>query len=257
MSVDKFGRHSRRLSVIKGPKGEGFDFTPEGDFDIKSRRLCNVKEPKEKSDAVNLEYLRDKCLHHGLSNEQILFIDAKQTIIRHVREPEVNSDAATKAYVDYNTPASNNFLWDFRHRRLTNCSNPTDDGDAVTLRYFQYWTPKINTEENAWKFINYRLVDIGTPLDSGDAVNLKYLCDNALVKKNLVSGFDAKNCTISNVGLPKDIDDVISKKYLRHALLKFGMSLFQVIMADNTLSPDQTVFFNSNLARLVSEWFDK
>ncbi|WP_221935974.1 hypothetical protein, partial [Klebsiella pneumoniae] len=61
MTIDKFGRSLKSSSqkILQGPKGEGFKLTPEGDFDIKNKRLQNVGDPVDIKDAVNLYYLKD------------------------------------------------------------------------------------------------------------------------------------------------------------------------------------------------------
>lgn len=63
MSVDIFGRSSttNRKIILKGPPGIGFSLTDSGNFDIKHKRLCNVGEPVDSQDAVNLkEFLEYK-----------------------------------------------------------------------------------------------------------------------------------------------------------------------------------------------------
>lgn len=256
MSVDKFGRHTERTEARKGPKGDGFELTSEGDFDIKAKRLRHVKDPAESADAVNLNYLRVNCVQYGLSNEQNPFIDARHNLIRHVQEPAEINDAATKSYVDSKTPAGNQYTWDFRYRRLTNCSNPVEESDAVTLRHFNYWSPKVDTNNDTWTFSNFRLVDVGSPTGASDAVNLKYVRDNALVK-NSNGVFDAGHCKLTSVGLPEAMDDAVNKRFLKHALLKFGTSLFTTILANNEITQDKLTYFETSLVKLVSEWFDK
>ena len=57
MSIDIFGRSSvsRKSVVLKGPPGIGFSLTNSGNFDIKSKRLCNIGEAVDLKDAVNLK----------------------------------------------------------------------------------------------------------------------------------------------------------------------------------------------------------
>ena len=57
MSVDIFGRSSttNRKIILRGPPGIGFSLTDSGNFDIQHKRLCNVSEPVDSKDAVNLE----------------------------------------------------------------------------------------------------------------------------------------------------------------------------------------------------------
>lgn len=80
MSVDIFGRGSSELSQnvksIRGPPGVGFKITTDDQFDIEKRRLCNVAEPVNKEDAVNLRRLQKalKSVRNEIA-EQILRID--------------------------------------------------------------------------------------------------------------------------------------------------------------------------------------
>jgi uncharacterized protein YukE len=55
--MDKFGSTPLRGStkVIQTPSV--ISFTKDGDYNFREHRLCNVKQPAEKSDAVNKEYL--------------------------------------------------------------------------------------------------------------------------------------------------------------------------------------------------------
>lgn len=54
MSIDVFGRHLGSSKVARGPPGIGFNLTKSGDFDLEKKRLCNVADPIDKNDALNL-----------------------------------------------------------------------------------------------------------------------------------------------------------------------------------------------------------
>ena len=54
MSIDVFGRHLGSSKVARGPPGIGFNLTKSGDFDLENKRLCNVADPIDKNDAINL-----------------------------------------------------------------------------------------------------------------------------------------------------------------------------------------------------------
>ena len=58
MSVDIFGRHIDQAKSAGGPPGVGYKVTTEGQYDIDNKRLCNVAEPNEINDAVNLATLQ-------------------------------------------------------------------------------------------------------------------------------------------------------------------------------------------------------
>lgn len=58
MSVDVFGRILiKAKEVHQGPPGAGFNLTSEANFDIENKRLCNVAQAVDSSDAVNLQTL--------------------------------------------------------------------------------------------------------------------------------------------------------------------------------------------------------
>ena len=44
---------------MRGPPGEGFRLTPEGDYDITNKGLCHVAPPMDVHDAINLDYVED------------------------------------------------------------------------------------------------------------------------------------------------------------------------------------------------------
>lgn len=59
MSIDVFGRQLERSGgSLRGPPGVGFRLTPDGNFDIERKRICNLGEPIQPNDAVDLNTLR-------------------------------------------------------------------------------------------------------------------------------------------------------------------------------------------------------
>lgn len=74
MSVDVFGRQLiEKKEVQRGPPGIGFVLTPESQFDIQNKRLCNVSGAIEPTDAVNLENL--KLIQEEIKNLKKLYDD--------------------------------------------------------------------------------------------------------------------------------------------------------------------------------------
>lgn len=57
MSVDKFGRYSRKSKSARGPPGIGFVVTTEGDFSMQHKRLKNLSSPKDPNDATTKTYV--------------------------------------------------------------------------------------------------------------------------------------------------------------------------------------------------------
>ena len=58
MSLDVFGRNLEGTQVSRGPPGLGFNFSPDGNFDMENKRLCNVGEPIDLNDAVSMQTLK-------------------------------------------------------------------------------------------------------------------------------------------------------------------------------------------------------
>ena len=64
MSVDVFGRSLKnKIKVVKGPPGQGFSLTSSENYDIRGKKLCNVGEAVDITDAVNLNFL-EKYIQH-------------------------------------------------------------------------------------------------------------------------------------------------------------------------------------------------
>ena len=59
MSVDVFGRNLGKTEGSRGPPGVGFKVTTDGHYDIENKKLCNVADPQQPNDVVNLETLRN------------------------------------------------------------------------------------------------------------------------------------------------------------------------------------------------------
>lgn len=67
MSVNVFGQQlsSNKFNAPgrRGPAGRGFKLTVDGNFDIEKRRLCNLADPQDASDAVSLHSLKEKLFN--------------------------------------------------------------------------------------------------------------------------------------------------------------------------------------------------
>jgi hypothetical protein len=98
MSVDKFGRHESSISrnILRGPPGEGFLLTRDGQYDIKGKRLCNVGDPIDKNEVANLKTIHSLTLNCETINKMF---DAKNKRISRIANPEHDTDAANKKYV--------------------------------------------------------------------------------------------------------------------------------------------------------------
>lgn len=70
-----FGRQLGRNEGTRGPPGFGFKLTTDGQYDVENKRLCNVAESREPSDAVNLS-LAKRLIRQEL--DALFRITAKQ-----------------------------------------------------------------------------------------------------------------------------------------------------------------------------------
>lgn len=96
MSVDKFGRHEGSVAreVLRGPAGQGFNLTLDGNYDLKSKRIVNVSDPIKDDEAVNLKTLRTFTLNFDGN-----VYDAKNSRICNVGLAETDTDAVNRKYV--------------------------------------------------------------------------------------------------------------------------------------------------------------
>lgn len=108
-SVDVFGRYLQKSKQsVRGPPGLGFKRTIDGDYDIENKRLCNIAEPVENTDAATL-----------ISVHQII---KDQRSKESVHGPPGNGFKHTK---DGN--------YDIDNKRLCNIAEPVRNTDAATL----------------------------------------------------------------------------------------------------------------------------
>lgn len=186
MSVDKFGHHTGKYSAVKVAGPRGEGFSLTKDG------------------------------HYDIKRKRLTGVD----------EPQEDTDAANKRYVNEKTPVSTKTYWSFGNRRLVSVAEPKDANDAVTLQYFDNHAPK--KLKGSWGFANKRLANVAAPHESSDAVNLEFLKEHVLCTTAALSGgtfFDAKGNTISKVGKPRQPDDAVSKQYLKEALANLAYAV--------------------------------
>lgn len=82
MTRDVFGRSSlsRKSPKLYGPAGIGYKLTADGHFDIENRRLCNIANPVEGTDAINLNFHQSSISHlHELLEKITTEVDILKT----------------------------------------------------------------------------------------------------------------------------------------------------------------------------------
>lgn len=98
MTVDKFGRHESSFAhdILRGPPGEGFELTPDGHYDLKRKRVCNLADPMNNEEAVNLYTVRSLTLNCETINGMY---DAKHKRILNIASPTADTDAVNRIFV--------------------------------------------------------------------------------------------------------------------------------------------------------------
>jgi hypothetical protein len=216
MSVDKFGRYAKRKEAVIGPKGIGYNLTPEGDYDIQLKRLRNVEDAIDDFDAVNykthIEAFRN-CI--SLQNGQF---DAQKTRICNLAQPVETDDAVTLQYVDSHTPIKldEKKVYSVHQYRLQDVAFPEIDGDAVNLSYMKDHT--INKSKDFhFDAKGYVIQNVGPPENEGDSINLSFLRNHTFTK-NKDGVYDVQNTVIQNLAPPSKAGDAVNKAYIDNRL---------------------------------------
>lgn len=226
MSVDKFGRRSNRRRPERGPKGEGFNLTPQGDYDIQYKRLQNLEDPVEGTDAVNFKTLQSglfRCMQLSSDNESF---DAQMKRIANASDPTEETELVTKQFVLRHIPEENKDNWSFKHKRLSNIASPLYDGEAVSLEFIRKNAILREHKSNFFDAKNTIITNLAPPSGSSDAINKGYLDRNALLLKN-GQEWDFHDKRLINVKDPEgDAKDVVNFGFLnRYALCRLDTGL--------------------------------
>lgn len=228
MSVDKFGRFSSSNTIsqgVRGAKGEGFNLTRAGDYDIKFKRICNVGAPTEIGDAVNLDTLKvsvSKCLS---VNEENIY-NAKGARISNLDVPIYDSDAINKLYLTSNTPVKLPDSYSFHQYRIQDVATPIANGDAVNYITFNNKAMIINRGNFSAKGL--KITNVHDPKVGQDAVNMRYLQGNTLfLKAN--KECDAKGHAIKNLALPTSVGDAVNYAYLSDVVAEMSYTLHKIL----------------------------
>ena len=156
--------------------------------------------------------------------------------LRNVGAPSVNSDAATKKYVDDNstgTPSTSRLTVDsnidMKDRfRILNLKHPVDSDEPATK---QYSDSKFLDRNGSRTMIgnlsmnNNKIIKLGTPTANDDAATKKYVDDNSSKSSKtsqltVDSNIDMKDrYRITNLVAPQDSKDPATKYYVDNTFL--------------------------------------
>lgn len=71
-SVDVFGRYLfRSKQSIRGSPGVGYKLTSDGQYDVEQKRICNIADPQQNTDAASLN-----SVHKVIANYDLKVKDA-------------------------------------------------------------------------------------------------------------------------------------------------------------------------------------
>lgn len=132
MTIDKFGRSlkSQDKNLLKGPKGEGFNLTKEGDYDIQGKRLVKVGPPKHANDATNKGYVDYRSI--PFTSDKYDFKTRKITNLGNAVE---GSEAVNLNTLNKLALTLTNQNYHASGRQLKDLAKPSDPKDAATKSY--------------------------------------------------------------------------------------------------------------------------
>ena len=154
--------------------------------------------------------------------------------LRNVGAPSVNSDAATKKYVDDNstgTPSTSRLTVDsnidMKDRfRILNLKHPVDSDEPATKQYSDSRFLDRNgsrTMIGNLSMNNNKIIKLGTPTANDDAATKKYVDDNSTGTSSRLtvdSNIDMKDrYRITNLVAPQDSKDPATKYYVDNTFL--------------------------------------
>lgn len=262
MSVDKFGRYAStgKSKAVRGPKGEGFLLTPDGDYNIQNKRLKLVNNPADELDAVNLKALRQNSISlnsggvydaenkritnvsfplNGTDSVNLMYLNNQIPIksftdksyschqykIKDVAYPQSGGDAVNVSYVNDKCLLFDKKGVDVKGSTLVHIRDPVDNSDCATKSYVDSRTPY--RTKTYWGFGNRRIASVGDPKDLQDSVTVRYMNSNAICKvSNAIKQFDGKGNIITNVAQPMQLDDVVTKRYLKEVVANLGYAMY-------------------------------
>lgn len=261
MSIDKFGHYSGDLAVSsnvqRGPPGEGFKLTDDGNFNISNKRLCNVGDPELDDDAVNVKYMRTNSI--TLTNTDDCY-DVKMKKVINLADPNEPCDAVNKNYLENATKSyladripikvDNNPVYSFKNNRVAHIAPPVYKFDAANKLYVDNKLPDENTQTNCCDFKQKRLINVADPINLLDAINKqtlltginntkdeckRYIDDKIYyLRSEEENSIDFNESRLTNVADPKDDTDVINQKTLTRVMNAFKLDL-EDYKVDSTL----------------------
>ena len=242
MTIDKFGRglkskQGEQGDAIKGPKGDGFNLTPEGNYDLQNKSICNLGAPSRDNDATTKAFVENLTLKRTSYND----FDAGGKRIRNTIKPEQDGDVVNLDYFNAMTPFKMDYSrsYSFFGYTIKDIGAPKRNEDAVNLKHLKDNT--IYKVKGVFDCKNTVIQNVTTPLADGDAVNKTYV-DNVI--KEAVTAATAVStktdllseevATLKATIRKLEAKTAENKQYVDSQLKKFGIALFKYIHKQHT-----------------------
>jgi hypothetical protein len=168
MSVDKFGHYGgsrcQKSVSSRGPPGEGFVLTETGDFDLQMKRLTNVGDGKNDTDALNVKQSKE-FLKIDVDDK----IDCKRRRLTNVLAGLNDNDVVIMSQTKNNLFSLNNMV-DMKKSRLTNVLEGVDNHDVVTMIQLD---PFVKSNDGKIDARGMRIVNVSGGLSDNEAVTIE------------------------------------------------------------------------------------
>lgn len=234
MSIDRFGRQFFSVNSgagggrvtggaglgARGPPGEGFKLTTQGDYDINNKLLTNVGNPSSDLDAVNYTTLKghvEPCLR---LNSRKTKYNAQNMTIGSVAQPVDETDVVTLSYVKKKCvmfdDENGGDVVNMKEKRIRNVHYPETLADVATKGYVDSFTLGVEETMNYNFNAKSRLIkNLGEPKGASDAATKKYVDTNTLLMDPVgYRNFNAKRKVIKDLGNPSLPNDAVTKHYV-------------------------------------------
>ena len=194
---------------IQGAPGVGFSLTADGNYDMTGKKLTNVGEPDDNTDAATKKYVDDNS--SGSPSTSRLTVDSNIDMkdryrIQNLITPQDSKDPATKYYVD-NTfldrdgsyPMKGNLNMD--NNRILNLPAPTGSNQPTPLAFTDLKYLHVagtNKMTNNLNMDNKKIINLRIPTNDADAATKKYVDDNTAAPD--LSDYLEKDGTVAMTG---------------------------------------------------------
>lgn len=184
--IDIFGRSGkRRVGGRPGPPGVGFSLNNQGDFDLKQKKITNLKDPNNDQDAVTLAFVKKSLEDRASLKSEDNSLGFHKRRLVDIDSPKNDNDAVNLAHLGKTALCSHDDFFDAKERRIANVRNPSADFDAVNAKIF-YTRALCSSEikngygDNEWLYDakDMRITNLGQSFFSNDAVSGRTLLDS-------------------------------------------------------------------------------